>query len=272
MRHKTYISIRAAALAGCLLVAGGALPAGAGTPSGTQVKQTAERAVAADAKTQAAMEAWLAEERQLHQEIEALENRLQRETWHKDKATTYRVRLEAKVADLGQRAAKMERIELELLPLLDETLQQLRDLVESDLPDERTARRQRLAAAEKVLDDYDARLLEKARAVFDALAREADRGHGVAVKDDEIMVDGHPRRVKLLRVGGIGLWAMTLDARNAYAWDRTAGHWQALDGGCQDIRSAMEIAAGMRLVELSCLPVGPPAAAAPGQGGDFENH
>lgn len=224
----------------------------------TQVKRTAEKTVGTDIETQEAVEAWLAEERRLLAEIDAVNTRLKRTAWQRQKTARYRDTLEKKVAELNQRAAEMERISQELLWVLDQTLDRLDAHVNADLPYDQTDRRKRLRQIRRTLDDYDLGLMQKTQAVFDAVAREVDMGHGVDVRDIEITVAGQLKQVKLLRVGRVGLYALTMDTQSAYVWDGQQREWAALAGSARAIEEAIEMAEGTRIVGLSRLPVGQP--------------
>lgn len=223
-----------------------------------QVKDTAEKAVKTDVAAQQAMEAWLEEERRLLDEIDKLEYRLKRSRWQQKMNVTYRENLEKKVADLNRRAAEMETINQELLWVLAQYLKQLDEIVPSDIPCNIEERKKRMAQARQMLNDYDADLPEKTRAVFDALAGEVDMGHNVGVRETEISVDGRLRRVKILRVGRVAILALTVDTRNAYQWNRSRKQWTSIDGYQRIIEESIEMAEGTRIIGLSRLPVGLP--------------
>jgi seryl-tRNA synthetase len=218
--------------------------------------------VAAVIQTKKAVEAWLLEEDRLQTKIDTLRRRLEHTDWQLQKTANYRATLERKVATLNQRAAAMETISQELLWVLDQTLQRLEAYVQADLPFDQTERRKRLGRARRFLNDYDQDLLPKARAVFDAVAQEVDLGHGVAVTNAEITVAGQLKQVKLLRVGRIGLYALTLDTQNAYVWNGKQGQWLARDRDVRAVAEAIEMVEGKRIIDLSRLPVGLPVTIA----------
>jgi hypothetical protein len=236
----------------------GLIPWTAAAETATQVKLTAERAVAVDAATQQAVEAWEAEKQQLLANIDRTRTRLQNVDWQQRKATDYSATLNRKIEALKLRAAEMEKINVELLPLLNRMLDRLQSFVAADLPWQQTERRRNLAHTRQLLNDYDTGLLPKTRAVLETLAREADLGHTVAVREAEISVDGQPRQVRLLQVGRLGLYALTMDGRQAYAWNGDLRSFRALDEGRRDIGDAMQMAEGTRILALSRLPVGQP--------------
>lgn len=230
------------------------------TPSAARVKKTAEKTVGIDAKTQHLMEDWAVEEREMLDRIEALSAQLKQTQWQQEKNAAFIRTLEAKIAGLEQRADEIEKVESKLLPVLDTTLDRLNTLVLSDIPATRDLRLETIGRTRAVLDDYDMGLLAKTRALFDTMSREVDLGYTVGVEEQEIEVDGRPKQVKLLRVGRIGLFAITPDGRTGFAWDRSQDRFVPLEGSARDLTEAVEMAEGIRLIGLSRLPLDLPQA------------
>jgi len=224
------------------------------------VKRSAEQAVAVDAATQQAVETWQAEKQRLLADIDQARARLGSINWQQRKTTDYSATLRRKIEELKQRAAEMEKINVELLPLLDKTLERLQAFMEADMPWLQAERRQKLARTQRLLNDYDMGLLPKTHAVLETVAREADLGHTVAVREEEIAIDGQPRQVRLLQVGRLGLYALTMDGRQAYAWDDEQQGFKALDEGQRAIGDTMQMAEGTRILALRRLPLGQPKA------------
>jgi hypothetical protein len=221
----------------------------------SQVRQAAKKTVITDTVTQKAIESWVDEEQQLMDRIEAASTRLKHTQWQAEKNKIFQQTLAAKIETLKAQGVEMEKVEMELLPVLESTLKRLGDFVNKDLPMELELRLKSINTSQSVLDDYDMTLPGKTRAVLDTLISEVDMGYTVGVREDEIEVNGQTRQAKLLRVGRIGLFALTPDGRTAYVWDREQKRYIALKGGTTDIVQAMEIAEGIRIIALSRLPV-----------------
>lgn len=232
-----------------------AVPVLGNTHAGGQVQQTAEKTVVTDARTQKTVESWVDEEEALMDRIEAAESQLKHTLWRQKKNKIFLKNLILKIEDLKAQAAEMEKVEFELLPVLDDALDRLWEFVKSDLPMDLEQRRKYMNATQSLLNDYDKGLLLKTRMVFDTLSREVDRGYTVGVKEDEINAGGKLKQVKLLRVGRIGLFALTPDGRSAYAWDRDLGKFTLLDGPAREILQAIEMAEGVRIIGLSRISV-----------------
>ena len=241
----------------CILGIGSGPSAAAGD-SPAAVKRTAERTVAVDARTQQAVDAWAEEEKRLLQEIDRKEREIKRFAWEREKTADYLATLEGKMAVLREKATEMEKINAELLPILDRGLESLDAFVRDDLPFEKTERTRSVELTVQALSDYDMGLLAKTRALFDAVAREVDLGYSVDVREDEIDIEGRPTRVKLLRVGRTGLYALTMDAAKAYVWDARRKEYLPAAAGARDIDQAVQIVERIRIIELTRLPMGQP--------------
>lgn len=222
------------------------------------VKQTSERTVATDVETQKAVDAWAAEEKGLLEKIDQRETALKRIDWERKKTAEYLSTLEGTIADLREKAEEMRRINAELLPILDQSLERLIAFIETDVPFERNIRIRKVEETARTLSDYDAGLLIKTRALFDAMAREVDFGYSVSVKETEIDVEGRSIRVKLLKVGRIALYALGMDAEKAYIWSPDQEKYLPLSGSARDLDEAIQIVERIRIIELSRLPMGKP--------------
>ncbi len=227
-----------------------------GESSGSHVKTTAEETVATDAETQQKFETWAEEKAALLEQIDDITVQLERVQWKQEKTDTYQTSLEAKITDLNRRALEMAEVETALLPLLEDAVVRLEQRMENEIPMDLEGRNNIVTQTRNMLNDYDATLLDKTRAVLEAVSREVDVGYTVQVKEDEIMVAGQPRQVKLLRVGRVGLFALTPDAEQAFSWNRADSRFEALPrDNVREITEAMEMAEGVRIIELSRLPI-----------------
>lgn len=232
--------------------------AAAGTSSPSAVKETSERTVSTDVETQKAVDAWAAEEKALLEKIDQREHTLKRILWEQSKTAAYVSTLEDKMSELMEKAEEMKKINAELLPILDRGLKRLTAFVETDIPFDKSARLRRIQEATHTLNDYDAGLLAKTRTLFDQVAREVDFGYSMDVEETEIDIQGRSIRVKLLKVGRVGLFALSMDAEKAYVWDAVQEKYVPLKGGVREIDEAIQIAEQIHIIELIRLPMGSP--------------
>lgn len=241
-------------------------PSSAAKDSPLAVKQTSERTVSTDVQTQKAVDEWAAEEKQLLEKIDRNERALKRSAWERKKTKEYLATLEKKMIELKEQAAEMEKINAELLPILDSGLERLTTFVQGDLPFDKAGRIENIENAAHILNDYDMGLLAKTRTLFDAVARETDFGYSVDIRETEIEIEGRPIRVNLLKVGRMGLYALTMDGDNAYVWNGRQNQYLPVDSGVKAIDEAVQIVERIRIVELTKLPMGKPSEA-PDAGG-----
>lgn len=225
-------------------------------PSAAGIRKDAEVAVDTRVDTQKKYDKWAAEEAELMDKAEALERELDVTTKQRIKAETYLDGQKKKVADLENRLKEIERIRAELEPFMDETMIRLADFVDQDmpfLPEERTAR---LKALSEKLGDYDASPAQKARRLLEALRIEAQYGTTVDVHEEELDLDGGARQVRVLRLGRLGLFAIGLDDRSAWRFDKAAGKWVAMEDYVRQLAQAADMAQRIRVISLIELPVG----------------
>jgi hypothetical protein len=188
--------------------------------------------------------------------IEATGKELKLVTAQRVKAQAYLAGQRAKVAELKRRLEEMARIRQELEPFLDPETAHLATVVGADLPFLVSERAERLASLGRTLNDYDASLAGKAHRLLEALEVEARYGQTVSVEETEMEVDGARRRVRLLRLGRLALFALDPAGRQAWRWDRESGQWKPQDTLHRQLEMAAEIAQRRRVVSLVDLPVG----------------
>ena len=233
----------------CLAVLGAAPPA-------AQVQQQAQEALGQRKKAQQAIDAWSEQRAKLADAIELTQRELKLVSAQRKKAEAYLAGQRAKVAELKRRLDEMVRIRAELEPLLDQSLERLGAFVASDLPFLATERAARLESLGQTLNDYDASLATKARRLLEALEVETRFGASVAVEEAEMDLAGGRRRVRLLRLGRLALFALDPQGNRAWRWDREAKQWQDQPDHVRELNLAAQIAQRRRVVSLVELPVG----------------
>ncbi|MDZ7695841.1 MAG: DUF3450 domain-containing protein [Deltaproteobacteria bacterium] len=235
-----------------------------------KVKETSERAVTTAVETQKLVDQWTVEEERLLEDIEQKERMLERLTWEQKKHSEYLETLESKVVEMREKAAEMERIHAELLPILDEGLERLAAFEETDIPFDKTRRLKRLEDTARALNDYDVGLLAKAQALLDAVIHAVTFGYEVDSEEAEVDIQGRPTRVKLLKVGRLGLYALSMDGEKAYVWIPRENRYVPVPARVRDIDEAIDIVERIRIIELTRLPMGRPDAISPTGGRPHE--
>jgi hypothetical protein len=214
------------------------------------------RIAAEQEKRQREVAAWEEERRELLETRHELEQRLELLRFRRRKYEGYIARRRQAIAELEAGIVAQRQIADELEPLLDETLVKTREFAAGDLPFLGDEREKRFCDIADLLDSYDASLAEKLRRVLELLHIEARYGQDVEAYDARLPVSGGEAAVKVLRVGRIGLYYLTLDGTEAGWYNPEAAAWEPLaDSFRADVREALRMAMKQRAMDFVTLPV-----------------
>jgi len=167
---------------------------------------------------------------------------------------------EKKKAEIEAEMARVAATQKELLPLMQRMVGQLEQFVAQDLPFSADQRKKRIDSLKELLADPSRSLADKYRRVLDVYHSEVEYGHSLASEPGEILLDGERQPATLIRVGRVGLYALTHDGDKPAQWDRKGGRWRALDSGAaSDLKRALAVAKGDAPPEILVLPVDKPA-------------
>jgi chromosome segregation ATPase len=247
-----YIIIHAIA---ALCLAGAALAAG-DTPSADSVRQKAEKAVQVRVGTQKKVEALSGQEADLAQAVEARAREVSLITRQLGKTQAYLKDQRQKLAEMKRRQQELARIKAELEPFLDQTFSQLSVFLENDLPFLAEERAERLASLQTLLNNFDASLPEKTRRLLLALEIEARYGTTAQSAEQEVEIAGRRLRVRTLRLGRLGLFAMSQDGTQAWRYNAGAKTYEPVDGYSRELNQAADIAQRHRVATLVEIPLG----------------
>jgi len=181
--------------------------------------QIAEETLARQRQVQLLEEGWSKEQQQLLFKIEAAEQQRDR-LRQQNVRLTHALEVEQQRIEAQQRRLEeTARLRENLLAWLEEQAQRLEEDIHQGLPFLQTERERRLADLQLVLADPYAPLYEQFRRVFEALLVEAEYGHSHDVYRDEIILEGQPVQVDLVRVGRLALFYRTLDRSSVGVYD-----------------------------------------------------
>ena len=165
---------------------------------------------------------------------------------------------QAVLDDLDARIQKTGHMDRELIPLMEHMHEALDALIAQDMPflvNERQKRQTRLRA---ILDNPELSLATKYRSLYEAFQIELDYGRTLETYSDTLEVDGKSLMVTILRVGRVGLFAMSADRNVIYEWDSRAGQWQTTKGLRHNLEKAVRMAKKQVAPDLLVLPVPAP--------------
>lgn len=130
---------------------------------------------------------------------------------------------EKRVNKLKKTKKDAQQVEESLEILLKDTTEKLKLFVKSDLPFLEDERLRRLNFIDKTMADYDLDPAEKLRRVTEALQVELEYGQTIDVTQETREIDGINHRVKCLRIGRVGLYALSPNGNSAWSWNHKKG-------------------------------------------------
>lgn len=193
--------------------------------------------------------------------LEALQKELKAVSQQRRKTDAYVQDMDGRVSELKRRVLELERLEKELEPFLDQSGQELREVVAGDLPFMAKERRTRLDELGSTLNRYGAPTGAKLRSLLDALEIEARYGSTVSSRETELEIDGAREIVREFRLGRLALFALSSDGNRAWRFDRVQSKFLPMADYQAELGKAADMASRKKVVELVELPVGQPDAA-----------
>ena len=160
------------------------------------------------------------------------------------------------LALLEQKQASL-RIQKELLPFVQEVYARLSTLVTDDVPFLKKERAIRMKSLKKVINDPKVSVAEKYRKVMEALFVEAEYGATIEVYQEKVLIGTEATLGNIFRLGRVSLFFLSLDQQSCARFNVAQNSWQPLSKDyLPAIRSAVEIGARKKPVELLSLPLG----------------
>ncbi len=168
----------------------------------------------------------------------------------------------AEIADLTNSIDQVTVIERQIMPLMLDMIQGLRQFVELDVPFLPEERQKRLNFLDTLIERSDVSVAEKFRRVMEAYQIESDYGRNIESYKGLIEVGEGTREVDFLRVGRVALLYQTEDGAYAGAWDQQARQWMPLDSTYRNqVRQALRVAKKQVAPDLMMLPIAAPEEA-----------
>lgn len=213
---------------GVLLVLVIALSAGAET---IDLDQIAKQTLGHQRQAQVLEEGWSKEQQQLMHQIDALERQRDQLRQQNSRLAQALALEDQRIAAQQRRLAETARLRDNLLFWLEGQVERLAVGIPGALPFLQQEREGRLNDLRGVLADSNVPLYEQFRRVFEALLVEAEYGYSHDVYRAEIILNGQPVQVDLVRVGRLALFYRTLDRSNVGFYDPAAAIFRPLEQG-----------------------------------------
>ena len=168
------------------------------------------------------------------------------------------------IESLGTQLQEIEVTQREIVPLLVRMFERLDQFVALDVPFLPEERQTRLVRLQGTLDDADATVAEKYRAVMEAYQIEANYGRTIEAYRGTIAVNDEEQTVDLLRIGRLALVYRSLDGEEVGQWNHEARLWEPISGQyLRAIDRGLEVAEKRAVPQLLELPIPAPNAAPP---------
>ncbi len=228
----------------------------AAEPARERLEKEVSATVDLDRQTSVLEQKWFREKQLLADETHNLELEARLLEARIRRLQGYRQQRRLEIEKLKSGLEEMTEIGIRLEPYMDELVTRTRGLQNSDLPFAEAERQRRLAELTETLSSYDSDLPEKLRRVMEVLKIEAGFGRGFEVSEEILPVAGGETTVRVLRLGRIGLYYLTLDGARAGWFNREHQAWEELPGVySESVKEALRMALKQRAFDLVKLPV-----------------
>lgn len=166
----------------------------------------------------------------------------------------------AKMQDLRDSIDQVEVINRQIVPIMTQMIEGLKQFVALDVPFLPDERQERVAFLEELMARDDVTVAEKFRKVTEAYQIENDYGRTIESYKYSLSIDGATREVDMLRIGRVALLYQSQDGQISGAWDQQNRTW--VDGGDHksQIKFGLKIATKQIAPDLVLLPVNAPEA------------
>lgn len=165
---------------------------------------------------------------------------------------------QATLEDIALSMDQVDVINRQIFPVMIDMIEGLEELVRLDVPfltDERT---ERVEALREIMERSDVSVAEKFRKVMEAYQIENDYGTTTETYEQTLTFDGVSRSYNILRIGRIGLYFQSDDARITGRWNPSLGdngQWEAADSARNEVRKGIRMARQLIAPELIVIPV-----------------
>jgi hypothetical protein len=225
--------------------------------TGALVESHLKQAIETRQQTQDHQDDWAADKTRLQAQFRVLEvenDELDKVVGDLNEEVTRR---RDKIAAMKAEMVEIERISAELLPYLEDLLEQIDKQIDRDLPFLRTERHKRVQMLREDLKNQNSSIGLKFQRVMDTLIAEIGYGSSVGVSSKKILLEQQEVLVEVLRLGRLSLFCQTPDRQTAGYYNPAQNLWEPLPQRYNsEIQAAIEIASKHRSVEMLALPLG----------------
>ncbi len=167
----------------------------------------------------------------------------------------------AVLEDIDLSMDQVDVINRQIFPLMERMIDGLEQSVALDVPFLMEERTKRVDTLKDTMERSDVSVAEKFRKVMEAYQIENEYGTSSETYTQSLTLDGVTRSYNILRIGRIGLYFQSDDAKITGRWDNGDRQWVMDDSSRSEIRKGIRIAKQLIAPELIVIPVAAPTEA-----------
>jgi hypothetical protein len=173
---------------------------------------------------------------------------------------------EAVLEDIALSMDQIDVINRQIFPLMERMIDGLEQSINLDVPFLMEERTERVNNLHDIMERSDVSVAEKFRKVMEAYQIENEYGSSSETYTQTLTLDdgsGEPvtRSYNILRVGRVGLYFQSDDAKVTGRWDNAQRTWVIDNSARSEIRKGIRIAKQLIAPELIIIPVAAPTEA-----------
>jgi hypothetical protein len=168
---------------------------------------------------------------------------------------------QAVLDDIALSMDQVDVINRQIFPMMERMIDGLEQSVSLDVPFLMEERTNRVSDLKDIMERSDVSVAEKFRKVMEAFQIENDYGTSSEWYTQSLTLDDATRSYNILRIGRIGLYFQSDDAKITGRWDNTARQWVMDDSARGEIRKGLRMARQLIAPELIIIPVAAPTEA-----------
>ena len=162
---------------------------------------------------------------------------------------------EAVLEDISLSMDQVDVINRQIFPLMERMIDGLDQSIALDVPFLMEERQSRVDNLRSIMERSDVSVAEKFRKVMEAYQIENDYGTSSEWYTQSLTLDGATRSYNVLRLGRVGLYFQSDDAKITGRWDNTAREWVIDNSARSDVRTGLRMAKQLIAPELIVVPV-----------------
>jgi len=167
----------------------------------------------------------------------------------------------ATLEDIALSMDQVDVINRQIFPLMTRMIDGLEQSIALDVPFLMAERRNRVADLGEIMERSDVSVAEKFRKVMEAYQIENDYGTSSETYEETLTFGDDTRSYNILRIGRVGLYFQSDDAKITGRWDNNAREWVRDDSSRNEIRKGLRMAKQLIAPEIIVIPLDAPTLA-----------